>query len=196
MAHRTSNNFAVVAALIRSKALSADEPGAKLALEEIVEQILMIERLNRGLLLGDGTTAVDSQSFLSELASDLNCMIGKSRQISITSAAVSRTLPIEQAVTLGLIVNELVTNALKHAFPQGRTGSIQITLRNEPDNLLALTVEDDGIGFRGEDLKAGTGQSLIAGLAEQLDGRLVSRWDQAGTLFRVTFPHRGSAAEK
>src|SRR5215470_7643661 len=75
MAHRTSNNFAVVAALIRSKASGINEPNAKATLEELVEQVLMIARLNRNLLLGDGSSAVDSQSFLSELASDLSYMI-------------------------------------------------------------------------------------------------------------------------
>jgi two-component sensor histidine kinase len=196
MAHRTSNNFAIVAALIKSKASSVNEPDAKSTLEEAVEQVLMIARLNRNLHLGGGGTAVDGESFISELASDLSRMIGKSREVSITSNAVSCTLPIEQAVPLGLIVNELVTNALKHAFPEGRTGSIQIELRDEPDNRLVLTVGDDGIGFRAGDLKTGTGQTLIAALAEQLNGRFESRSEKAGALFCVTFPRRAPAAAK
>jgi len=61
-------------------------------------------------------------------------------------------------------------------------------LRNERDNQLALTVEDDGIGFRGDDLQTGMGQVLIAGLAEQLDGRIERRWGSRGNVISRDIP--------
>jgi two-component sensor histidine kinase len=190
MTHRVSNNFAVVATLIKTKAAAVKEPDAKPILEEAVEQVVMMARLHRNLRSTDGTAALDSQSYLSELASGFGSTMGKCRQVSITSTAASCALSLEQAVPLGLIVNELVTNALKHAFPDGRAGSIQIELQKEPNNRLALTVEDDGVGFRGNEFETGSGQTLIAALAEQLGGRFECRSDKAtGASFRLTFPY-------
>jgi two-component sensor histidine kinase len=190
MTHRVSNNFSVVAALIRSKAATVNEPSARSVLDEAVEQIVMMARLHRNLYSAGGIAALDSQSFLSELASDLSSTMGKYRQVSITSTVASCPLCLEQAVPLGMIVNELVTNALKHAFPEGGPGSVQILLRKEPGNRLALIIEDDGVGLPEGGLGTGTGQALVAALTEQLGGRVEAKSDKAaGTSFRVTFPY-------
>jgi hypothetical protein len=85
--------------------------------------------------------------------------------------------------------NELVTNALKHAFPGNRSGMIRVVLEKEAPGRLALTVEDDGVGLRDQHQKNGTGQGLVALLAKQLGGSLESRSSDYGALFRVAFPH-------
>jgi two-component sensor histidine kinase len=190
MRHRVSNNFALVATLIRTKAATVKQPDAKSILDEAVEQVVMMASVHRNLHYAGGTAALDSQSYLSELASDLGSTMGKCRQVSITSTAVSCPLSLEQAVPLGMIVNELATNALKHAFPGGRPGSIKIEFRKAPNNRLTLTVEDDGVGCGGDDLQTGTGHTLITAHAEQLGGRFECQSDKAtGASFRVTFPY-------
>jgi two-component sensor histidine kinase len=95
MAYRMSNNFAV----------------AKSILEEAIEQVVIMGPLHRNLHSARGAIALDSQSFLSESASDLKSTIGKHRPVSVTSTAAKCALPVAQAITLGLIVNEPVTNA-------------------------------------------------------------------------------------
>jgi two-component system, sensor histidine kinase PdtaS len=185
MAHRVANNFAVVAALIQSRASVVAEPKAKLVLADAVEQVAMMARLHRHLLHDNGAVALDAENFLHELTSDLQNSMGKGRPVLIATSCV---LSIEQSVPLGLIVNELVTNALKHAFPSNRSGIIRVILEKEAPGRLALTVEDDGVGFRGQHQKNGTGQRLVALLAKELGGSLESRSLGQGTSFRVAFP--------
>ncbi len=98
---------------------------------------------------------MDGGSFLSELASDLKNAMGMNLPVSITSTAAKCALPVAQAIPLALIVNELVTNALKHAFPGGRSGTIRVMLDKHTSNELALTVADDGVGLRGQHLRIG-----------------------------------------
>jgi two-component sensor histidine kinase len=189
MAHRVANNFAVVAALLESRASIIAEPKAKLVLTDAVEQVVTMARVHRHLLNDSGAIALDAENFLHELTADLQCSMAKGRPVLIESVAVGCVLSIEQSVPLGLIVNELVTNALKHAFPGNRSGMIRVVLEKEAPGRLALTVEDDGVGLRDQHQKNGTGQGLVALLAKQLGGSLESRSSDYGALFRVAFPH-------
>ena len=127
---------------------------------------------------------MDGGSFLS----DLKNAMGMNLRVSITSTAARCALPVAQAIPLALIVNELVTNALKHGFPRGRSGTIRVILDKHTSNELALTVADDGVGLRGQHLRIGTGQTLLAHLTEQLGGRLECKSSSTVASFRVTFP--------
>lgn len=191
MVHRVANNFAVVAALIQSKASTVSEPKAKLVLTDAVEQVVTMARLHRNLHSNNGATTLDSERFLYELTSDLKCSMGKGRPVLIESVAVSCSLSVGQSVPLGLIVNELVTNALKHAFPEGRSGTIRVILEQEAHDRLVLTVEDDGVGLRSRDQTKGTGQGLVVLLAGQLGGRFESKSSRQGASFCVAFPYGG-----
>jgi two-component system, sensor histidine kinase PdtaS len=194
MAHRTSNNFAVVAALLRSKASTVAEPDAKTILEDAVEQIVTMARLHRSLRVTNDDITVDSRNFISALAGDLKDAMGKNRPVCITSRAASCALPVAQAIPLGLIVNELVTNAVKHAFPDGRSGTIRVNLDKREPNELVLTVEDDGIGLQGQHLSVGSGQTIIGHLIDQLGGRVERKSSNRGASFNMTFPAMPSMA--
>ena len=89
---------------------------------------------------------------------------------------------------MGLIVNELITNAIKHAFPDGRSGTVCVSLEEEDEHRLRLTVEDDGIGFR-QPRSSGTGQRLVTALAQQLGGRYENKVTGYGCSFSVAFPN-------
>jgi two-component sensor histidine kinase len=98
-------------------------------------------------------------------------------------------LPIDTAIPCGLIINELITNALKHAFPDGRLGRITVALHQQGPDRLLLEVQDDGIGLP-EDLRPAEAKSLglhlVSILTRQLNGDLEIRREN-GTLFRVRF---------
>jgi two-component sensor histidine kinase len=190
MTHRMSNNFAVVAALIKSKASTIVEPDAKSILEEAVEQVITMARLHRNLHSAHGAIALDSQSFLSDLATDLKTTMGKGRPVSIASTAAKCPLAVAQAIPMGLIVNELVTNALKHAFPGDCPGNIRIILKRQSTHELALIVEDDGIGLKEHSERIGTGRGLIGLLTKQLGGHLNCKSGDTGASFSVTFPYQ------
>ena len=97
---------------------------------------------------------------------------------------------VDRVFACGLIVNELVTNAFKHAFPDGARGEIVVSCRERAGGVLRLEVADDGLGFEGELARAEAGSlglSLVTTLAEQLRGRLL-RVGRAGSVLRVEFP--------
>jgi two-component sensor histidine kinase len=114
---------------------------------------------------------------------------GDSGLIQLESRASGVELGLDQAVPCGLIINELVSNALKHAFPGGRAGRIRVELQ-AADQSVTLTVADDGIGLPdGDEVRQPKtlGLKIVAGLAAQLGAALtVTR--QPGTVWQLTFP--------
>jgi two-component sensor histidine kinase len=103
-------------------------------------------------------------------------------------------LTVDQAIPCGLIVNELVTNCLKHAFPEGRSGTVGVTVRHALDGRVELSVTDDGVGLsRNDDSNpAGSmGLRLVEDLAHQLDGHVSIKSDH-GTCVRVMFEEGGT----
>jgi two-component sensor histidine kinase len=189
LAHGVANNFAAVAALISLKSDSVSDTAAKAVLDEAIEQVKVMGRVHRRLRAGDQETTVDSQTLFHELCADLQASMARSRQHSIECRADSRPLCVDQAVLLGLIVNELVTNALKHAFPDGRAGRILVGFE-ALEGRSQLSVTDDGIGFHGRARSgAGMGQDLLWGLSHQLGGEPEIKSTRSGTSFLLSIPY-------
>ena len=104
--------------------------------------------------------------------------------VEIEDVAVDK----DSATPLGLIVNEVVSNAFKHAFTDGRQGVVTITLVAEDENRARLTVRDNGVGFDPEAPAKGIGRRLIVGLTAQLQGESRHVSDADGSVFTLTFP--------
>jgi anti-sigma regulatory factor (Ser/Thr protein kinase) len=149
----------------------------------------MMARLHRHLQTGGEGVSLDSERFIFELCEDLKTSMARGRPISIECHAVSCALSIAQSVPMGLIINELVTNALKHAFPGAHSGSVLVLLEKVAHDKLVLTVEDDGVGLRGEAPPYSLGQGLVAVLAQQLGGRVEYNSLGGGSSFCVAFPY-------
>ena len=98
-------------------------------------------------------------------------------------------VPTDRAVSLGVVVTELVTNALKYAYPDTRGGEVRIALRHRGEGRLALSVEDDGVGWHGEGPARGTGlgSRLISAMAGSLKGTLSYDASHAGTRALLEF---------
>jgi two-component sensor histidine kinase len=191
MVHGVANNFAAVSALLSLKSYSIDDPKARAVLDEAIEQVRVMGRVHSRLRTGDEEAWLDSEEFLGELCEDLKTSVASGRPVSIDCKAVSLPLRMGQATSLGLIVNELVTNAVKHAFPDGRAGRLRIALEALRGELL-LCVEDDGVGFRPRRQKdTGMGKDLVAGLADQLGGHLEVASTPKGSSFRLSVPYAG-----
>jgi two-component sensor histidine kinase len=189
LTHRVANNFAVVAALIRTKRSRVADAHARSVLDEAIEQVTTMARLHRHLQVADGAVSVDSQQFIGELCHDLQTFMARDRPISIEHIGMSCLLPVAQAVPIGLIVNELVTNAMKHAFPNDRPGAVRVRLDQPAPNRLLLAVEDDGVGMQDPPPPSGLGRNLIHALTAQLGGRLECRSDKTGTLFSLSIAY-------
>jgi two-component sensor histidine kinase len=190
--HRVANNFATVASLMRRRSDSVQDENAKSVLDDAVEQVIVMSRIHNRLRASDADVTVDSEEFILGLGEDLQDSMARARGLTIDCTAVSRPLSLAQAVPLGLILNELVTNAIKYAFPDGRRGSIRVSLE-ECDDQLSLTVEDSGIGSGPRVQGTGLGRQLTGELAKQLRGRLDEIPTTWGSAYRLTFPcHRAA----
>ena len=172
LVHGVANNFTAVAALISMKSASVSDTKAKSVLEEAMEQVEVMAHVHRRLRTGNQEVSLDSKTLIQELCDDLKASMARGLPITIECKVDGRSLCMHQAVSLGLIVNELVTNAIKHTFPDNRGGNIRVQLEVHDDQLHFL-VADDGVGFGDcTESNPGIGQDLVRGLSRQLGGEL------------------------
>jgi two-component sensor histidine kinase len=187
LSHRVANNFATVASLMRRQAATVADPGAKSALAQAVNQVTVMARIHRLLHAGGEDLSVDAGRFIGELCEDLKDALALGSPIAISPRVVNHPLPLAQAVPLGLIVNELVTNAVKYAFAEGRAGTIWVSLERRSRELV-LEVRDDGTGISQSKTSSGIGHMLIEALSQQLGGRLAIASSRGGATISVAFP--------
>lgn len=191
MSHRISNDLSSLVSVLHLQA-SAD-PEAADGLNLAAERVLMLGRVHRRLSYGGSPSAsVNSRLFLDGLMTDLRASLDGLRPVTLTLSAEEHPLPLTRAGDLGLVVNELVTNALKHAFPGERDGVVRVSFRRE-DAVYKLTVSDNGVGVGSGPQQPGSGTGLgsrlLRALAAQLGGRLdVMSGDVGGTVATLQFP--------
>ncbi|WP_127079565.1 histidine kinase dimerization/phosphoacceptor domain -containing protein [Rhodomicrobium lacus] len=187
MTHRVANNFQAAASLIRLRASDVRDSGAKTALDETVEQILIFARLHRQLCNNvDGTITLDSTRFLREIFEAIKNSQGMRSDIRLEQKVQNVDLTFAEALPLGLIVNELVTNSMKYAFPNSRPGSITLTLTVSGSEC-QLCVSDDGVGLRNGDFGSGRGLVLVRELTNQLRGEFEIHSSSKGTEAKIKF---------
>ncbi|MGK7871261.1 sensor histidine kinase [Falsiroseomonas sp. E2-1-a20] len=195
--HRARNDLQRLAATLRLKAGMAQDAAVRDALQDASGRIAALARINGRLdrhREEDGRAEVESRGFLQGLVADLEDAAVDMRPVALSVQAQSTMLPMSRAVPIGLIVNELVGNALKYAFPAEDSGSIAIGFRRDGANFV-LTVEDDGVGC---DLGApaqgsGLGTRISRALAGQLGGRIEAApvtpgADRPGLRWTISFP--------
>ncbi len=194
--HRVANNLQSVAAFLylRKKTLEPDSAGAH-ALEAAQDRLTLMSDVHRRL---NNPSSIDQPlgSYLEDLCADL---IAASNMPNIRSRveATSIEFDLEVLMTLSLIVAELVTNSLKHAFPDGRDGTITIKVERERD-VYTLVVADDGCGATTTPAprkKNGLGQRVLQNLAFQLGGQIVLEHGD-GTVATMVFRPRTEAAAR
>ncbi len=189
--HRVKNNLQIISSLLSMQAASLPDQAAARSLQDSQERVqcmaLMHERLNR-----DGEPdRLDFREYAATLARDLFHSYGvDSERIRLRFELEPVTLGLNQAIPCGLILNELLTNSLKHAFPKERAGEILVKLSWREDQPVKLTVADDGRGLPAEfDWKESQslGLRIMNILGRQLDGT-VEREPGDGTVFSLAFP--------
>ena len=187
--HRVKNNLQVVTSLLGLQARYIQDRRAVASLEETTNRVRAISRIHEKLYGSSNLASVQFSPYLHQLVHDLASFYDLTQQVQTGVEAEPITIEIERAVPLALITNELVCNAMKHAFPDQESGGITVTLRREL-NLANLTVQDNGVGLPANFDPAtagGMGFNLIRILAEQLEARLQIQND-GGTSVSVRFP--------
>ena len=168
--HRVANSLQLVSAMVRMQASALTDEGARAALEDTQARISAIAQVHRRLYTGDDVESVDMLDYLTQLIDELTqTWSTDDRPRALVLKADSLRLPTDRAVSLGVIVTELVSNACKYAYPAG-SGEVRVTLSRDGDARFRLTVEDDGVGI-GEAPPKGTGVGtrLIRAMAQSMD---------------------------
>jgi PAS domain S-box-containing protein len=173
--HRVKNNLQLVDSLLMMQNRKITDPQANQALLSLRGRISALGLVHQQLMGSTDLKTFDVVPFLDDLSYNL-MESGGMNGVRICVDACALDVGVDFGVPLGLLVTELVTNSLKHAFPDGR-GTISIILRNDATGHLILIVSDDGIGKGSggamDSLRSGLGTRIISRLVEQLEGTMV-----------------------
>ena len=167
------------------------DEAAQNALADTQARLNAIMQIHRRLYTSDDVQFADMEEYLKGLVAELDqSTSGAGRDRRIRLAAEPLKLQTDKAVSLGVVVTELVTNALKYAYPPGRPGEVRIALAADGPGRARLTVEDDGQGMSTGEVAAkgtGLGQKVIAAMARSLDSRLELDPGHAGVRAMLSF---------
>ncbi|MCF7760877.1 MAG: PAS domain-containing protein [Cephaloticoccus sp.] len=186
--HRVKNNLQVITSLLRLEAGKSKHAATKEVLAEMQGRIRSMALLHETLYRTGDFALIDLENYLQQLATQLVRALNTAPdrvQLALTLAPIK--LEIDQAIPCGLIVNELLTNALKHAFPAGRVGQVRLTVQPVAPGQMSIQVSDDGVGLPPDfDLARinSLGLQLVSDLARQLRGKLAVG---PGSTFTILF---------
>lgn len=194
--HRVKNNLNLAVSILNLQFAGFTDPRIKAAVRDSVDRISSMARVHQFLYQAENRRSVNFQEFVEGLIGELGANHDHADDVSILRRIDDIEIEVEVAIPVSLITTELVTNALKYAFPDNQAGTITITAAAENDTHIRLTVSDDGVGMpEGLDIftTESLGMQLIVGLTEQIGGTVrFSAGDtsstQPGTSVTVHFP--------
>jgi two-component sensor histidine kinase len=200
--HRVKNNLQVVDSIIALQSSGRSKAPPEQILNDVRQRIYALGLVHQQLMTSGDLRTFDIRPFLDELRQNLLASSGRRQDATIAVEADAVTVDLDFAIPLGLLVTELVSNSLKHAFPEGRSLDVRVLLRRLPDDALFLAVSDNGNpdpessagtpGWRG-----GLGLRIVKALANQLEGEMsmlkpsgsgTSGVDPVGTSVEIRMP--------
>jgi two-component sensor histidine kinase len=188
--HRVKNNLQVISSLMNLQLRSIKDPPTREALQEAQSRVKAISLIHEMLYQSSDYANVPFSEYARKLTSNVFDVVGVAPgSVSLELAIEDVALAVHKAIPCGLILNELITNALKHGFPNGRRGKLRVQLGKLDAERLQLSVTDDGVGIpAGLDIRKtkSLGMHLVHTLAEQL-GAEVEIVREQGTAMRFTF---------
>ncbi|NRS87797.1 two-component sensor histidine kinase [Flavobacterium sp. 7E] len=171
--HRVKNNLQIVMSLLNSQSNFLTDSAATAAIRDSQHRIYSMSLIHQKLYQSEGITVINMSDYIKELVNYLNDSYENKSALSMKIDLINLDTSI--AIPVGLIVNEVVTNIFKHAFPSGKKGKIEIKLTYHEFEILLLEIKDDGVGISKEiDLSNSKtlGISLIEGLSKEINGTL------------------------
>jgi len=189
--HRVKNNLQIITTLLDLQSYSISDIQSRRFFKECQDRIKSMAMIHEKLYETVDIVSIDFAEYLDNLVNHLLRTYVPDDRIALTIQSDNLTLGIDEAIPCGLIVNELISNSLKHAFPYGGTGQMTVRLQVDEDYMITLEVADSGIGLpQGLDCNNTDtlGLQLVTLLVKQLKGELILR-NGPGTVFTIRFKH-------
>ena len=187
--HRVKNNLQIISSLLNLQSRYQKDERVQGIFSESINRVKTMANIHSLLYQSEDYARIDFTRFVRELATQMHLSYDPNREFAVINTHVSNVLlDISTAIPCGLIINELLSNAMKYAFPPGKKGEVTVTMYREGSHVL-LSVSDNGVGFPPEiDFREteSLGLQLVNDLVEQLDGA-IELDTKAGTEFRITF---------
>ena len=188
--HRVKNNMQIISSLLLLSSSNIDDQKYINIFNDTNNRILSMALIHEKLYQSENFAQINVQEYINDLASNLMGFYGRKGNAELEINVENIPLDINYAVPCGLILNELITNSFKYAFPGDRHGKIKITFQKGDGNMIHFSVSDDGIGIPGDmDIRntKSLGMHLIIALAEnQLHGEIILNRER-GTEFKINF---------
>lgn len=189
--HRIANSLQMIGSLVGMQLAHVTDPVARDGLTRITKQLRLVAQLHHRLASGDGSGMVPLDVYLTGLRDEIFAAVVDHHRHNLLVNADPISVPARIASTAGIIINEFVFNALKHAFPGQDKGTIEISCGQGVNGDLYLTISDNGVGFSNRVaplIASGLGITLIKGLIAQLQGTFNIRRLTPGTAYDIMLP--------
>ena len=194
--HRVKNNFQVISSLLNLQAMSISDERILMMFEESRNRIQSMALIHERLYRSEEFASIDFGDYAKSMADQIeSTYLDAADRVKVAVRAGKAPVHLDVAVPLGLILNELLSNCFKHAFPHGSRGTVLVELSEGADRFGLFSVEDDGVGLPDnfDARRAGSlGLELVTTLADQVRGRLTFEspppGTSRGTRFTLTFP--------
>ena len=188
--HRVKNNMQSISCLINLQSSRIDDSVVAGMFRNCSERISSMSKVHEKLSLSENPSHIDFREYIAELASEILNSHGNNDRISIAADVDEIFLGIKEAMPCGLLITEILSNAIKYAFPDARTGEIRIQFKKSRHGIYTLMICDNGIGLPGGvDLENATtlGMEIISELTKQIKGSVSVVTDDGGTAYTIRF---------
>lgn len=188
--HRVKNNMQVISSMLSLQSNLIDDANVKTIFHDSQQRIKSMAAIHDLLYKSYNLSEIDFKEYVHTLITDLiHSYKGSNNSIEMTCDISNVRFNIEKAIPLGLFINEIITNSLKHGFENKENGAINLKLETLPENHFLMQISDNGNGFieKQKDSKETLGLMLIESLADQLDGTLSRTSSSNGTVYTLMF---------
>ncbi|MXN90500.1 hypothetical protein GR160_04605 [Flavobacterium sp. Sd200] len=190
--HRVKNNLQIVMSLLNTQSAYLEDKVALTAIRDSQHRVHSMSLIHQKLYKSDNMAAINMPEYINELTQYLKDSFDLARYLTFEMDVEDMDMDVSQAVPLGLILNEAITNAIKYAFPGNSEGIISISLQNSVDDYFILKIADNGVGlphdFDNRKINS-LGMRLMNGLSGDLDG-IFKIYNEIGTVVSVEFEYR------
>lgn len=188
--HRVKNNLQIISSLLQKQGRLANDSDAQKLAKEGQERIQSMALIHENLYQSEQLSGVNIRSYLEDLGTNISRSHSKpGKDIKLDLVVADEYLDLDTAIPVGLILNELLTNAYKYAFPNGSNGQIQVVFQRVADRF-ELEVNDNGVGLPADHAARSSkslGHNLVKGLVRQLEGSIKWMKPERGTTVQIEF---------